>query len=161
MEGGPRREIDVKKAKELGEGKEEICRKGTALINSNANGAGGRMALHEPEEHSGHNSRLETGICLQWSASACVATCTSPEPKIKSRSIGGAIRNRPAPYAQSSRKGTSRRWVIVINVNVTNGGELVKSNAISKTELYVPLTCYSPRSRTYSHSRSVTNCPRR
>ena len=95
------------------------------------------MALPATEEHSGHESRLEMGICLQLSASACVATCTSPEPEIRSRSrsVCGATRNRPVPYTKSSRKGTSRRWVIVINVNVTNGGELVKSKVISYLSL--------------------------
>ena len=97
MEGGPRREIDVKKVKELGEGKEEISRTGAVLITSSANGAGVRMALPATEEHSGHESRLEMGICLQLSASACVASCTLPEPEIRSRSrsVCGATRNRP------------------------------------------------------------------
>jgi len=97
MEGGPRREIDVKKVKELGEGREEICRTGAALTTSSANGAGGRMALPATEEHSGHESRLEMGICLQLSASACVASCALPEPATKSRSVWGATRNRPIP----------------------------------------------------------------
>ena len=99
-------------------------------MTSSANGAGGRMALPATEENSGHGSRLEMGICLQLSASACVATCAWPEPEIRSRSVCGATTNRPVPYTKSSRKGTSRRWVIVINVNVTNGGELVKSKVI-------------------------------
>lgn len=95
MEGGPRREIDVKKVKELGEGIGEICRTGPALIISTVNSAGVRMALPATEEHSGHESRLEMGICLQLSASACVASCTLPEPVTKSRSVWGATRNRP------------------------------------------------------------------
>ena len=95
-------------------------------MNSSAKGAGVRMALPSTEEQSAHESRCEMGICLQLSASACVASCALPDPVIKPRSACGATSNKPVAYTKSNRMGISRRRVIGITSNVTIGDALVK-----------------------------------
>ena len=108
----------------------KTCGIGAASMNSSGNGAGVRMALPSTEEQRAHESRCEMGICLQLSASACVASCALPHPEIKSRSACGVTSNTPVAYTKSNRRGISRRWVIGITSNLTIGDALVKPSRV-------------------------------